>query len=466
MLAAGGSPTAGSARVIRLVARPKPISEAVALYAAARYHACLDALRGNDSLPAEILTARVLLRLAKFGSPDVDGAIDLLEAQRSGANDEASDALRGELAMVLGAAYHRADRTEDAERAFFDARAYLWSTRNAELQAELEYYEGAFAWTARELETAARHARGALAAKSVSLKCRALELLGAIAASSGDYTGQADFLEQALTRLEASERRDVWVEGHILYNLAILAREMHLTHVVDRLTARAESMPWSDETAALRVETLRHLGCCRALAGDHLTAFRLLRQSGEVAPSIPWRIFAFLDRSKLAREMGEKSFADDQLHGAERLAGGFDWNGSSGDERIALLYLAELTATQSPAEAQNLIERYRAIKRKMSPLHVMRSDRRLRAMECYGEAVVARAHGQRERAALLLEEAFGTWSTIGYTWRAVATALALYELTAEQRHYVYAAENIQPFATSWLGRWFDANSSTERSASV
>ena len=166
--------------------------------------------------------------------------------------------------MVLGAAYHRADRTEDAERAFFDARAYLWLTRNAELQAELEYYEGAFAWTARELETAARHARGALAAKSVSLKCRALELLGAIAASSGDYTGQADFLEQALTRLEASERRDVWVEGHILYNLAILAREMHLTHVVDRLTARAESMPWSDETAALRVETLRHLGCCRA----------------------------------------------------------------------------------------------------------------------------------------------------------------------------------------------------------
>ena len=76
LLAAGGSPTAGSARVIRLVARPKPISEAVALYAAARYHACLDALRGNDSLPAEILTARVLLRLAKFGSPDIDGAID------------------------------------------------------------------------------------------------------------------------------------------------------------------------------------------------------------------------------------------------------------------------------------------------------------------------------------------------------------------------------------------------------
>ena len=138
--------------VIPLLAKPAPLADAQRHYTASRLHACLAALHGNDSLPAEILTARVLLRLAKFGSPGMSTARSIC-SRRGVALRTTKPAmpLRGELAMVLGAAYHRADRTEEAERAFFDARADLWSTRSTELQAELEYYEGAFAWTAREL---------------------------------------------------------------------------------------------------------------------------------------------------------------------------------------------------------------------------------------------------------------------------------------------------------------------------
>jgi hypothetical protein len=442
-------------RVIRLVPRPAPFEDALRLYIAARYHQCLTALHGNDSLPAIVLTARTLLRLAKFGDERLDHAIELLESNRDRVDRDGGDALRGEFAMIRGAAYHRAEQTDEAERAFFDARVYLWSTRDAELQAELEYYEALFAWSARNLDAAARHARAALNPASQSVHARALELLGAIAASAGNYLAQADYLDRALTHLERFESRDVWVEGHILYNLSILARELHLDSIAERIGGRVESLPWTDETAVPRFEALRHVGWCNALAGNHVKAFRLLRESADVAPSTPWRIVAFLERSLLAREMGEALFAEDEMQGAERLAAGFDWNNSSGDERLALLHLAEITAERAPDIAQRHIERYRSIKHKMSALHAFRADRRLRALECYAEAAVARALGHADRAALLFSEAFDIWSSIGYAWRAIVTSLSLYELTGEARFREYATINIQRFSASWIARRYE-----------
>jgi tetratricopeptide (TPR) repeat protein len=455
------------AMVIPLLAKPAPLADAQRHYTAARLHACLAALHGNDSVAAATLTARTLLRLAKFGGGRIAGAIDLLERTRPQAEQTGDDAILGELALVLGAAYHRAEQPEQAERAFADARIALWTTRRTELKAELAYYEGVAAWTARDLDLAAACAREALAAKSVGVKGRAFELFGAILAGSGDYAAQAEQLTCALALAESFEGRDVWVEGHILYNLAILARELHLTPLVERLADRVETLPWTAETAVLRVEALRHIGWCCALAGDHLRAFRLLRAAADAAPSDAWRIFAFLDRAKLAREMGERLFSDDELHGAQRLADTFDWSDSTGDERLGLLYLAELTASRSPENAQALIDRYRAIKRKMSPLHVFRADRRLRALECYSEAIVARAQGHDARALMLFEEAFETWSAIGYRWRAVATALSLSELTGKRRFADYARRNAGGFGASWLGRWSarvlaDAGSDTRR----
>ena len=439
--------------VIPLLARPLPLAEAQRHYGAGRLHACLAALHGNDSVPAAILTARTLLRLAKFGGARLTGAIELLERMRPRAEQAGDDTLRGELSLVLGAAYHRTERTGEAERAFLDAWLALWTTRRSELKAELDYYEGVMAWTARDLDLAAQHAREALAAKSVGVKGRALELIGAIAAASGDYAGQATHLTRALAHAESFEERDVWVEGHVLYNLAILVRELHLAPLVERVAARVESLPWTPETAVLRVEAQRHIAWCCALEGDHLRAFRLLRGAADAAPSDPWRIFAFLDRAKLAREMGEWLFSDDELHGAQRLASTFDWTDSTGDERLGLLYLAELTAQRSPEDARALIDRYRAIKRNMSPLHVFRADRRLRALECYSEAIVARALGQDARAVMLFEEAFGTWSAIGYRWRAVACALPLLELTGERRYRDCARREARLFGNSWLGHW-------------
>ncbi len=360
----------------------------------ARYNQCLGALHGNESLPAVVLAARSLMRLAKFGDGKLDRAVEMLEANRSRADVHGSDAMRGEIAMILGAAYHRLDQQDEAERAFFDARVYLWSTRDTVLQGELEYYEALFAWGSRNLDAAARHARAALNTDSQSVHSRALELLGAIAASSGNYLAQADYLDRALSHLEKFAERDVWVEAHILYNLAILALELHLDPIVDRIGARVATLPWTEETSVPRFEALRHVGWCNALAGKHVKAFQLLRESAEVAPSIPWRIAALLDRSLLAREMGETLFAEDELQSAERLAADFDWAGSVGDERFTLLHLAEVSAERGPARAERHIERYRAIKRKMSNLHAFRADVRLRAAECVAEAAVARATGR------------------------------------------------------------------------
>jgi tetratricopeptide (TPR) repeat protein len=444
------------ARVIRLVPKSTPFADALRHFGAAKYHDCLTALHGNESLRAVILTARALLRLAKFGGERLDSAIELLEATRVRGDRDGSDALRGELAMLRATAYHRAELPDEAERSLFEARAYLWSTHHAELQAELEYYEGVYAWSSRDLDRASQHARAALNEASLSVHARALELLGAIAASSGNYLGQANYLERALTHIESFSERDVWVEAHILYNLSILVRELHLDSIVDRVGRRVESLPWTNETAVPRFEALRHVAWCNALSGNHVKAFRLLPESAEIAPTIPWRILAFLDRSMLARDMGETLFAEDEMQGAEAIAEGFDWTTSSGDERLALLQLAELTAQRAPERARHYIERYRAIKRRMSALHAFRADRRLRALECYAEAIVVRAHNQNDRAILLLSEAFEIWSAIGYAWRGVVSSLLLYELTEEPHFRACASDNIQRFSASWITRRFES----------
>jgi tetratricopeptide (TPR) repeat protein len=393
-----------------------------------------------------VLRGRTLMRLGRMRE-----AIATLEAGALQAQVDGSSHVRGELAMLTAAAFHRAGNVTEANEHFSAARAYVWSTTDADLHSELARHVATLHWSEGNLETAETQARQALRAKSPLHKALALELIGAIEGSRGHLQTQAACLEDALESLEQLDWREVWIEGAIIRTLAILARDVQLSGVAERVEHRAESMPWTDETAACRYDVLRNLGWCAAVGGDHLKAFRLLRESAEHAPTAAWRVSCFLDRSFLAREMQERLFAAAELESAERLAETVDWESTAGDERLALLLLSELVARHDVRRAESILERYRGIKRRMSVLLSQR-DGLLRAIECHAYGVVAAAAGQTGRAAEMLDEAFAVWREFGFVWRATLTALEMAEMAGDARHVGYAREHVGSFPNSWFAR--------------
>ena len=434
------------ARVISLLPRTASFSEAVRLFRAASLEECVGALHGNASLEANLLRGRALLRLGKPGK-----ALVSLREGEAQAQIDASSHVRGQLAMLIAAASFRTGDVAGAQENFSAARAYVWSTTDTDLHAELSRHVALMEWAGGNLQQAEEHARQALRGASPLSKALALELLGAIEANRGHFHTQASCLEEALDFLEELPERDPFAEASILRNLAILSRDLPLLGVAERVEGRAESLAWTSALASTQHEVLKHLGWCAAVRGDHLKAFRLLRASGEIAPTAAWQVTCFLDRSFLAREMRERLFAAAELESAEALAKSIDWEETSGEERCALLLLAELLAPQDAMRGQALIDRYRSIKRKMSVL-VNQRDGRLRAAECHAFGVVAAAAGERGRAAEMLDEAFELWSSIGFVYRATRTALEMAELTGDDRRLGYAREHVGKFPNSWFSR--------------
>ncbi|MBV9646762.1 MAG: hypothetical protein JO043_04790 [Candidatus Eremiobacteraeota bacterium] len=432
--------------VVRLLRTPASFEDAATLYHAAALERCIAALHGNFAFAAHLLRVRALMRLARFPQ-----ALSWLEDAETLVREEGSSGERGEVAMLLGAIHHRMGHAGQAEEHFSVARAHIWSTNDSNLHAELARHLATMHWSQGDLEAAERHARLALSGRSLLNKALALELLGAVEGSRGHFHTQVACAEEALDLLEQLPQREVWVEGAILRTLAILTHQLTLRGVAERVERRVTSLPWTPEMSACHYETLRNLGWCAVVEGDHLKAFRLFRESALQAPSKAWQIFCFLDRSLLAREMGERLFAAAELEQAEHLAANVRWDEETGGERCALLLLAELIAPHEIGRAEAVLRRYRSIKPRMSALLSQR-DGMLRALECHAYGIVAAHAGRRSTAAAMLEETFSIWRSLGFVWRATRTALEIADVLGDHRHIPYAREHVGRFPNSWFAR--------------
>ena len=432
--------------VVRLLRTPAAFDDAVALFRAASLEQCLSALHGNATLPASILRARTLMRLERLR----DAAAELARAAQR-AQDDATAMQRGEIAMLLAATQFRSGDATASEEHLAAARAYVWSTRDADLHSELDRHTATMRWAQGRLDDAERHARRALSGRSPLHKALALEMVGAIEGGRRHFQTQVACAEEALDVLAQGTCPDVWVEGALLRTLAVLAHQLGLGAVAERVEARALGLAWTPELAQQHYETLRNLAWCAVVAGDHLKAFRLFRESARYAPSTAWQLFSFLDRSYLAREMGERIFAAAELDEAERLASQVRWDATTGGERCALLLLAELVAANDPARAESILARYRAIKPGMSVL-VSQRDGMLRALEAHAFGVVSAAAGQTARAGELLHESFDIWRSSGFVWRATRTAVELADMLGDRRHLDFARDRIAGFPNAWFAR--------------
>jgi tetratricopeptide (TPR) repeat protein len=422
---------------------------------------CADALAESDRPAAIALRTRSLLRLGQYD--EALAGLARLDFSLL-AHDDAGEllSLRATALCVAGGG--------DADAALVDARVRAYSSGCAAVECEVEFSTALIAWAQgrvgdtflgveRVLAVSEKDPTWLRKSRPITMyspgywRARALDLRGLGQALNEDFEGQARSLISAFEEFDKATVYDIHAEASMLHNLAVLARDIDNPEIAWFVAARADSVFWNATTRFFEYEVFRALGWCYAQQGDHLGAFRHLRRAADVAPSIPLRILAILDRGFLARELGETFTATEDIEHAMRLTSQFDWECAKGTERAALYVLSSSVARIDAGKARQLWNRFSSLKSSVSPLEVYgHENRRERAAQCQAHAAILSAEGARDRAVTLLLESFEIWSQIGYVWRRSAVAADLAELTGEARFFEIAGTQARLQPNSWLAR--------------
>ena len=171
-----------------------------------------------------------------------------------------------------------------------------------------------------------------------------------------------------------------------------------------------------------------------------------------MAPSEHWSILCYLDRARLARSTGEMVFAAEQLQEAHEIAQRVSWSEATGEERSALLVLAELFAQDEPAIAEQYLARFRTLRGSVIPILSYGSDPRVKGHEAYTQGVAWLHLGDVTEANDALTEAWSIFEDFNYGWRAALCALGLHQITKDRRWIARARQRIAPWPHSWIAR--------------
>jgi hypothetical protein len=447
-----------NSKVIWLGPRSQPYAAAVAAYWDGRFEDCLTALESHGTVAARALGARALLRVGR--APAALEAVDAALAT----GDDLDDRQHGELFAQRAAALARMGLGDGVDMAstLLQARVHAYAAGAPALEAELTHIEAHAALLAGSLDEAVLTARAVFAIPPLApylseakhfvplqhSRARAHDLLAFAAARRENYRQQQEHCCAALAECDRSAQKDVVLEARLLTNLAVFAREFGDDGSV---LARFKALPETPAIAPERYEIYRSLAWASALCGDHLGAFRHLRDAADMAPTTTTRIRATLDRAYLARELKQGLIALDELDYAERLAASVDWDHIPVNEDVldTLAQLAEALALVSPARARSTFERYRALKTKLPAIRLASADRRAGAEALAVDAAISQAEGNSERAQQLYLEAFVIWDSLGYKVRAALVARALAALGAGERFSAY----LRAAATQWPKSW-------------
>ena len=153
-------------------------------------------------------------------------------------------------------------------------------------------------------------------------------------------------------------------------------------------------------------------------------------------------------------------FAAEQLQEAHEIAQRISWNDATGEERAALLVLAQLFAPEHPPIAEQYLARYRTLSSSVIPILSYGTDPRVKGFEAYSQGVAWLNLGDTSEGTSALTEAWSIFEDFSYAWRASLCALALYEATQDRRWLERAASRIQPWPNSWIARRIATASNT------
>jgi DNA-binding CsgD family transcriptional regulator len=221
--------------------------------------------------------------------------------------------------------------------------------------------------------------------------------------------------------------------------LMLRSRDVRGTHTVaDRRRVRD---PWDatpQVASVVRMQTLAFDAWLFAHDGDRDTAFRLMRRAEETATDAAWRVWALAGRASLAAAFGELGSAREHAAVAVELSTTVEWTATTGEERVALLLLAETLVVTDPPAAIATLKTYDAMMNPMDPDQAFSTDPRWPAMEDYVRGLVFRAAGQDAAAKKHLTLAADRWEACGHLWRAVVARLALATMLPRGGHLDHA----------------------------
>jgi DNA-binding CsgD family transcriptional regulator len=352
--------------------------------------------------------------------------------------------------MYLGTGYSRLGEFSAADKHFKNAEGRIeGAAQLAELAAHVtrRYLEQG------DFDAAAAWQKQSTVDQSLFGKIRSEHLASYVAARVERYRDQAVHLIRVLD-LIGSKRAQYAEDWYVaVHTLAGLARELPYPEAADRAKAEVEcNFEWSSDFEVSHFQALKAVAWCQALAGDELSCFRYLRLAQDVAVGDAWRTILHVDRSYFASIVGEQHWSANEFAAAESLARSIAWDDTSGEERVALLLLAEMATVHAPKRAFFYIARFNDLGKLRSNIHHFAFDHRLEAMAAFSSGMVSLMAGESNEAEKTLREAWTTFDRIGYDVRAGLAALGLRSATGKERWLHLADDKLERYPRSWLAR--------------
>jgi DNA-binding CsgD family transcriptional regulator len=409
-------------------------------YAAADFDRCRQLVAAVDGFDAVLAGARVAIRERRY--------MEVIAALTDIPKD--SPEARIPRDVLLGAALGFT-RDFAAGRRLID-RALTSMGRDHEWYYDAVHYRGLIAWMKQDYADAAQSAQEQLESDDRNNRARARILLSWVALRRGEILRQVDELQKALDELDRAERPDQYLRANALTTLGLLCRELPLQEVGDRVRSVFEELPWTPSLQLDRFHVTRFLGAIDELDGNELAAFAGFRKAARLAPSEHWSVFCYLDRALLAKNTGEMAFATEQLLEAHEIAQRVPWNEANGEERAALLVLAELFAHDDPPIAEQYLARFRTLSSSVIPILSYGTDPRVKGFEAYSQGIAWLRLGDADEGKAALTEAWSIFEDFNYAWRAALCALAMFDATHDRRWVTRAARQIEPWPHSWIAR--------------
>jgi len=414
------------------------------LFARARFReagAAYDFAIGKGARPspdAQLLRARIYLK------HDENKAVAFLIRHES----EVPNRLRGLWSLYLGVGFARMRDFQRADHHFSQADRKL---RDASDRASLTYHMGRRLLLEGRTNEVWQRIEEMSCDRSLGTRIDRELLRSFTFGHQEQYFDEARSLIAAIASIGEKPEPHLERWFHAVENLAALGRELDFEEAASIAQAAVDrKIDWPDDFALQRFQALKAVGWTKALRGDTLGCFRYLRMAECVAPSDAFKTIVLLDRARFARLVGERTWAENEVAMAESLADDVDWNATTGDERVALLLLAESFAETNREKSRFFLARYSGLDKIRSPLHLFAFDHRLEAMAANVSGIVQLESGDPEAEASL-RRAWIVFDRIGYNWRAGRSALALYRATGKPRWLHLAEDKLESYPRSWLG---------------
>ena len=373
------------------------------------------------------------------------------------------------LALETLAAHSESLLSDEARFGYFVTSAFAYvNTRNfdgaremlAEAQefvrndvgraARLAYERSRLQWSTRQYDPNGEDLAIALTDSDPAAQFRALALRSWMHAGLEDYTAQiADLLAAFRCFTEHGARCDITTVAIYLHALVRLAVELGDFEAIRAAEAAYQAVEWTSDIQDLQFMCVRALAWGAFHQGDPGRAQWLFKDSKELAPTVAWQVMAHVDRAYVARMNRNDAWAAEELAQARSIERSVKWDATHGEERQALVMLAELFAPTDMAQAQRYVSTYMQLGTdSINPTLAAAHERRFTAYEKYASGRVQSVLGNTKLATDSLEFAYQVFAQIHHAYRAALAAAALYELTKDPHWLEKARQQAAHFAKS------------------